>query len=158
MTYGYLSESPQNDSYSASFDNENTAHFVLPLSPTEKDHMDSHICRKFIRHLRHVPSSRMTVKILASIQYTADMLDCSDSLIAKVLVDYGLRAPRAAFPEGFLKHVDSSFQYEPMSIAAASWSYKALHDHWYGIGDVAMPYPCYYGHMSDADLFDMKSV
>jgi hypothetical protein len=56
----------------------------------------------FIGHLRQVPNSRLEIKILSSIHFTADILDTSDALIAKTLVDLGLRAPRKAFPISFL--------------------------------------------------------
>ena len=108
---------------------------VLPLSPIHRECLESRVCHKFVKHLRHVPSSRNEVKILASIQYTADMLNCSDAHVSKILVDYGLRAPRQSFPETFLEHVDQSLLREPYEVGTAGWSYKELSKHWRSIGE-----------------------
>lgn len=108
---------------------------ILPLSPIDDSTLEAQICQKFVKHLRHVPSSRTSVKILSSIQYAADMLGCNDGHVAKVLVDYGLRASRDAFPEIFLEHVDASFTRAPYDVGAPCWSYRQLHDHWTMIGD-----------------------
>lgn len=108
---------------------------ILPLAPIQVSTLEAQICQKFVKHLRHVPSSRMSVKILSSIQYAADILGCSDAHVSKVLVDYGLRAPRGSFPETFLEHVDASFMRAPHEIGAASWSYRQLHDHWTAMGE-----------------------
>lgn len=82
---------------------------VLPLPPQDPqltEEMEIYV--RFFRHMRHVPHSRMDIKVLSSIQFTADFLDHSDAHVAKVLVDLGLRAPRMAFPADFLRFVDDS--------------------------------------------------
>jgi hypothetical protein len=124
------------EKYNASeyFQNRNlssfTATIVLPLSPVEKDNLDGQICQKFLRHLRHVPSENASVKILASIQYSADMLGLSDALVSKILVDYGLRAPRESFPSGFLGHIDDMLlKYSP-DYLGISPSVQELAQHW----------------------------
>lgn len=103
---------------------------VLPLSPMDRDTLEAKVCQKFVQHLRHVRSNHMTMKILASIQYTSDMLDCSDAHVSKILVDYGLRAPRESFPETFVTHVDACLQKTIIEAGSASWSYIELNDHW----------------------------
>ncbi len=90
----------------------------------------------FMRHLRQVPNSRMDIKILSAIQFTADSMNNSDALVSKTLVDMGLRAPRQAFPAGFLDFIDRSF-------ARRCWDFSdtppssiaALKDHWDKIGE-----------------------
>lgn len=82
---------------------------VLPLPPQDPAMTEEmEIYARFFRHMRHVPHSRTDIKILSSIQFTADFLDHSDAHVAKVLVDCGLRAPRMAFPADFLRFVDDS--------------------------------------------------
>jgi glycine cleavage system protein P-like pyridoxal-binding family len=90
---------------------------------------------RFMRHLRCVPTSRMEIKILSAIQFTADMLDLSDAHVSKVLVDLGLRAPRMAFPADFLRHIDQSLLREGYEVGAPSPSMKVLKDYWDHIGE-----------------------
>lgn len=86
---------------------------VLPMPPALADlgagqdtRFEMEVYARFMRHLRDVPNSRMEIKILSAIQFTADMLDLADALVAKTLVDLGLLAPRKAFPVSFLEFCD----------------------------------------------------
>ncbi len=81
---------------------------VLPSRPENNASFEAGLYDRFIHHLRHVPNSRMEIKILSAIQFTADSIDHGDALVAKTLVDLGLRAPRKAFPVSFLEFVDRS--------------------------------------------------
>lgn len=114
---------------------------VLPLPPkmSAESRFEMEVYAKFMRHLRHAPSSRMETKILSAVQFTADMMDTSDALVSKILIDLGLRAPRKSFPIAFLDYVDKTtghsgaqprFHYEspPASI-------MALKQHWDRIGE-----------------------
>ena len=133
------------------FSNQNIRH-ALPLPPPsaveQKDEMA--IYARFMRHLRHVPSSRMEIKILSAIQFTADVMDLSDAHVAKVLVDLGLRAPRVAFPADFLSFIDGALMRSPLDIGGPNGPMVELRDFWHGIGedkfvafktnfDIAMP-------------------
>lgn len=110
----------------------------LPLPPSLGDEhkFEMEIYVRFMRHLREVPASRMEVKILSAIQFTADIMDHGDALVAKMLVDMGLRAPRRAFPLSFLEFADKS-------IARAAWKREhalpetiaSLKSHWDKIGE-----------------------
>ena len=75
----------------------------------------------------------MSLKILASIRAVAQEMHCSEAHISKVLVDYGLRAPRNAFPQSFLKHIDDSIHSQSYMSGVASYSYKELFEHWYQV-------------------------
>ena len=111
---------------------------VLPLPPaiSNEKAFEMEIYARFMRHLREVPNSRMEIKILSAIQFTADLMDHGDALVAKTLVDLGLRAPRKAFPLAFLDFADKS-------MARRSWdegscpapSVAALKHHWDRIGE-----------------------
>jgi hypothetical protein len=77
----------------------------------------------------------MEIKILSSIQFTADMLDYSDAQVAKILVDMGLRAPRLAFPADFLKYADTSLSRTGWQTGSLPESLRALKKHWDLIGE-----------------------
>lgn len=116
----------------------NKEHISLPLPPAiENDsRFEMEVYARFMRHLRHVPNSRMEIKILSAIQFTADIMDHGDALVAKTLVDLGLRAPRKAFPVTFLDFADKCVQrrdWTATSVPPAS--VMALKEHWDRIGE-----------------------
>ncbi len=110
----------------------------LPLPPAANadTHFEMDVYARFMRHLRQVPNSRMEIKILSAIQFTADMLDVGDALVAKTLADLGLRAPRKAFPVSFLDFADRAMQRRSWDTAAGiPSSVVAIKDHWDNIGE-----------------------
>ena len=120
---------------------KHSANTCLPLPP-EPDvnshgghHIEMEIYARFMRHLRMVPSEEMDIKVLSAIQFTADILDLGDALVTKTLVDQGLRAPRRAFPTGYLDFVDRSFLRSGWAIGGPTESAAALKQHWDKIGE-----------------------
>jgi hypothetical protein len=110
---------------------------ALPLPPCGEGDVrfEMDVYARFMRHLRNVPNSRMDIKILSAIQFTADMMDTGDALIAKTLVDLGLKAPRAAFPLSFLDFVDKSRMRNSWEFGAPVPSILKLGHHWDKIGE-----------------------
>ncbi len=107
-----------------------------PLPPEGMEaRTDMEIYARFMRHLRHVPHSATEIKILSAIQFTADMLDASDALVAKCLVDMGLRAPRRAFPVSFLNHVDDCLMRSGWEVGGPTMPILALRNHWDQTGE-----------------------
>lgn len=121
--------------------NHNTAYdferVALPLPPDagEETRFEMEVYARFMRHLRNVPNSRMEIKILSSIQFTADMMDLCDALVAKTLTDLGLKAPRKAFPLSFLDFVDKSIMRTSWDHSSPSLSIIKLNEHWKKIGE-----------------------
>lgn len=113
---------------------------ILPLAlPTDmvaKWQVD--VYARFMRHLRIVRHARMEIKILHAIQYVADVLDASDQHVAKVLVDFGLRAPRTAFPAGFVEYADGAIRRGRMDVEGPGESLMALRAHWDIVGEDPM--------------------
>ena len=104
---------------------------ILPLpSMSVTDRAEIALYARFMRHLRHVPNSRMEIKVLSAIQFTADMLGHCDAYVAKVLVDLGLRAPRVAFPAEFLKFVDAALMRSAWDVGGPSKSIIELREYW----------------------------
>ncbi|MDB5492405.1 MAG: hypothetical protein JWO78_2254 [Micavibrio sp.] len=138
-----------------------TETIILPLPPGPElrgghdGRFEMEIYARFMRHLRSVPNSRMEIKILAAIQFTADMLDTSEALIAKTLVDLGLLAPRRAFPGSFLDFCDNML----LRAAATKFSddhstppqaVSVLKGHWDLIGENRFgPLPVHYAIFND---------
>lgn len=118
-----------------SYKNERIALPLPPHTPADGQQEDMAIYARFMRHLRHVPNSRMEIKILSAIQFTADMLDLSDAHTAKILVDMGLRAPRMAFPADFLGYADQALMRSGTEIGAPSEGVIGLKEFWDNIGE-----------------------
>ena len=108
---------------------------ILPLPPEAKESSDMEIYARFMRHLRNVPNSRAEIKVLSAIQFTADMLDIGDALVAKTLVDCGLRAPRQSFPAEYLEFIDKSLLRSGWEIGGPTASAAELKAHWDNIGE-----------------------
>lgn len=109
--------------------------YPCPVSDGAGHDIELEIYARFMRHLRHVPNSREEIKILSSIQFTADMLDVADALVAKTLVDMGLRAPRKAFPASFLDHADAALLRTGWEVGGPSEALIDLKNHWDKIGE-----------------------
>ena len=117
-------------------DNRTDSQTILPFAPESKDaHNEMEIYARFMRHLRMVPNSRIEIKILSAIQFTADMLDVADALVAKTLVDLGLRAPRKAFPASYLEFVDKSLLRTGWQVGGPTTSAAELKLYWDKIGE-----------------------
>ncbi len=119
---------------------DSNGRIVYPLPPettgaAEDTRFEMDVYARFMRHLRRVPNSRLEIKILSAIQFTADMMDSSDALVSKTLVDCGLRAPRKAFPVAFLDFADKSLQRAGWDFGAPPASVVKLHNHWERIGE-----------------------
>ncbi len=109
---------------------------ILPLPPQDlKDKTDMEIYARFMRHLRYVPNSRMEVKVLSAIQFTADMMDLHDAQVARILLDLGLRAPRLSFPNEFLEFADNARCREATEYGSAGETLRDLYAHWDALGE-----------------------
>ncbi len=116
--------------------NDNRQHIELPLPPLEThENLEIEIYARFMRHMRLVPNSRLEIKILSAIQFTSDMMDASDALVAKTLVDLGLRAPRRALPQSYLEHVDKSLMRSGWDLGGPCASTLNIKSYWDAIGE-----------------------
>jgi hypothetical protein len=106
---------------------------ILPHPPVLSG--DAELYARFMRHLRHVPTSRLEIKVLSAIQFTADLMSRSDADVAKSLVEMGLRAPRLAFPADFLRFADRALLRTGWEIGGASQALLELKAHWDEIGE-----------------------
>ncbi len=117
-------------------DNRGDPNVILPIPPLSSHaHAEREVYARFMRHLRNVPNNVMAIKILSAIQFTADMMDVGDSLIAKTLVDCGLRAPRQAFPSDYLEFIDRALMRSGWEVGGPSASAAELKAHWDDIGE-----------------------
>ncbi len=112
------------------------SNIVLPFPPTDmKATFEMEVYARFMRHLRTVPTTRPDIRVLATMQFVADMMNIEDTDVATVLVGLGLRAPRMAFPESFLVSADKALMREVHEIGFANPPMQELQSHWYNIGE-----------------------
>lgn len=104
---------------------------ILPCGEDARENsFNAEVFKRFISHLSHVPISRAEIKVLSSIQFTADMLDLSDAHVSKILVELGLRAPRIAFPMEFLEYSDAAVMRQGWNVGAPSKAMMELRQYW----------------------------
>ena len=109
---------------------------TLPFPPSDMTAAyEMEVYARFMRHLRVVPTSRPEIRILAAMQFAADMMDIQDADIASVLVALGLRAPRLAFPETYLEFADNALMRDAHEIGSADSHLRDLQSHWHKIGE-----------------------
>ncbi len=108
----------------------------LPLPPLDgQGDLELEVYARFMRHIRLVPNSRIDIKVLSAIQFTSDMLDLNDAIVTKMLADMGLRAPRRAFPEAYLNHVDQSLMRTGWDVGGPCASSIDMKRFWDDIGE-----------------------
>lgn len=112
---------------------------ILPMPPEMQEaRFEMEVYVRFMRHLRCAPTPRFELKILQAIQFTADMLDVSEEILCKTLVDLGLRAPRFAFPASYLNFADQSLMRGGLEVGAATETLKELQTHWNKLGEARL--------------------
>lgn len=80
--------------------------FTMPVPPAA-DHPNFAFCQTFVHAMNSQPRTMATaMRVFAAIDIAAERMETSPAHISRVLVDCGLRAPRAAFPSDFLDFVD----------------------------------------------------
>lgn len=108
----------------------------LPLPPLSgMESLELEVYARFMKHIRLIPNSNMEVKVLSAIQFTSDILDLNDALVSKMLADMGLRAPRRAFPEAYLDHVDRSLMRSGWDVGGPCASSVDMKRFWDDIGE-----------------------
>lgn len=130
----------------------------LPLPPLDgSDDLELEVYARFMRHIRMVPNSRMDIKVLSATQFTSDMMDLSDAVVSKMLADMGLRAPRRAFPESYLDHVDSSLMRSGWDVGGPCASSIDMKRFWDDIGeDKLAPFRKEYPRVSEPAHFSER--
>ena len=78
--------------------------YIMPLPP--EDGKFAHECyMTFMHHMNRAAGPGLDQRILSAISYTAKATDNSTAHISQLLVEMGLRAPKAAFPGDFISHI-----------------------------------------------------
>lgn len=116
-------------------------HILLPLPPLEATHqadentkIEMDIYVRFMRCLRNVSNLRRETAILTSLQFVSDMMELPIKEVVSILVNLGLRAPRAAFPESYVKLIDQSTMQDIYDVRCTRFPLRDLRQHWYAIG------------------------
>lgn len=80
--------------------------YTMPVPPGDNS-SDFVYHQAFIHAMNRIQNASIATKLRQAIEETADATQTSPAHIARLLVDYGLRAPRHAFPDSFLDYIDS---------------------------------------------------
>lgn len=118
----------------------NDTSIIFPFVSVSCDREQLAIYNLFMQQVRGDASSQNAETLLSAIYTTAQTLNYNEAHVAKVLVDFGLRAPRGAFPVGFLRFADRSLGCSFWSVESPSRSLLALKKHWEDTGRRFVPY------------------
>ncbi len=80
--------------------------YTMPVPPNDNS-PDFVYHQAFVHAMNRIETPTIALKLRQAIEDTADKTKTSPAHIARLLVDYGLRAPRHAFPDSFLDYIDS---------------------------------------------------
>ena len=108
--------------------------YTMPVPPAES-HPDHEYYQAFVRAMNRLPrQAPVGQKLLTSIQQTADQMGTSEAHVARLLVDYGMRAPREAYPNSFVEFVDRyPIPRNAVERAALDTDVIELKDFWNGL-------------------------
>lgn len=82
--------------------------YTMPVPP-HASHPDHDYYQAFVHVMNRLPHTMaIGAKLRTAIENTAEFMRTSPAHVARLLVDYGLRAPRQAFPASFLDYVDAT--------------------------------------------------
>ncbi len=82
--------------------------YTMPVPPSASS-QDHDYYQAFVHIMNRLPRTlAIGAKLRTAIEHTADYMRTSPAHVARLLVDYGLRAPRQAFPASFLDFVDQT--------------------------------------------------
>lgn len=81
------------------------ATYTMPVPPAEGSQAFDYY-QQFVREMNKSYETQTGIRIKQSIARAAERLNTSPAYMARVLVEYGLRAPRHVFPNEFIVHVE----------------------------------------------------
>jgi hypothetical protein len=126
----------------------NTA-IALPTFHTAQDRFEYEVIQMFHHCYQEFLQEGEVTKILSSIEKVAYVTGHGDAYISKILVGHGLRAPRIAFPQDYVEHVDQVIGNMNFNITTGlSSGCEGIIEFWETIGDF----------MCDAALDEKSSV
>lgn len=111
-------------------------HFTMPVPPLPSHEYFSYY-QVFVRAMNNVPATAFNqmLRIHQAIDKTAEETESSPAFVARLLVAFGLQAPKKAFPKEFVTYVetrDTSIQYfqfersDYLDDLALLWEYEAI--------------------------------
>ncbi len=80
--------------------------YTMPVPPSDNS-PDFLYHQAFVHAMNRIEHPSIALKLRQAIEETATKTQTSPAHIARLLVDYGMRAPRHAFPDSFLDYIDS---------------------------------------------------
>jgi hypothetical protein len=80
--------------------------YTMPVPPSHSS-PDMPYYQAFVHAMNRTKAPSIAQRLREAIEATANTSKTSPAHIARMLVDYGLRAPRNAFPDSFVDYVES---------------------------------------------------
>ena len=136
----YDTKAQETQRYKSGFSEKRTR-IVLPICPDDHaDTEDKKTFHIFMQTLRSQSNSLMSSKVLSAIHSTAQRRQHDVDQVAKVLVDFGLKAPKKAFPQGFVNFCENAIARSINSFKPVPSSIRDLAAHWTKTGETVDVY------------------
>ena len=104
--------------------------FTLPSAQNSSGTLARHFCTRFLQHFNGVNTPAAT-RIQSAIIHAAQGSDKSVADVTRILVEQGLSAERAAFPEEFIKTLEASAAAPRFVIGGHSEKERKLYAEWH---------------------------
>lgn len=103
--------------------------YSLPSPPVGTNALSVHFCKTFLRQFHNLRGDE-TQRILDAIEKTAAMSGHPPEVVAKTLVENGLRAQKESFPNAFVAEIEKGTQMPRWAMPVGARHHNDLLDMW----------------------------
>lgn len=104
--------------------------YTLPALQPAADTLARHFCSQFMHEFQRQPAQDSWYRILTAIETTAKKTGNAPEVVARALVENGLRASKESFPEKFVSAVEDGLAMPRWNIGAVTPQQRELTQFW----------------------------
>ncbi|HYD17170.1 MAG TPA: hypothetical protein VEF76_01660 [Patescibacteria group bacterium] len=105
--------------------------YALPHAVPQADTLTKHFLMQFMHEFQRQKAPVAEARIYAAIEQTAGKTGSAPEVVARALVESGLRAPRDSFPHKFVQNVEHSAVQPKWTPKAATEQQRELVHFWW---------------------------
>ena len=109
---------------------KNPQEFSLPTTPQQADTLTKHFCTHFLHEFQSSRGTDSYFRIYTAIEKTASKTGNAPEVVARALVESGLRASKESFPGSFVSAIEQRRATPHWNLAAATPQQRELLRFW----------------------------
>ena len=109
---------------------KNPQEFSLPALPPQADTLTKHFCTHFLHEFQSSRGTDSYFRIYTAIEKTASKTGNAPDVVARALVESGLRAAKESFPGSFVNAIEQRRATPNWNLAAATPQQRELLNFW----------------------------